>query len=157
MKINEQILVKALTTFGSYRQQMKTAEECCELSVALHHFQDHKVPAAKVIEELADVLIMANQMRLLFGPAQVDAAVAYKMDRLSKRMGAGANGMDWEGDTAMTPAEALAQWPQVTALSARLKAAEHLLFLAQGRLPVADPIHQRIDAHLAKWEENRNG
>ena len=53
-----------------------------------------------------------------------------------------------------TPAEALAQWPQVTALSARLKAAEHLLFLAQGRLPVADPIHQRIDAHLAKCQES---
>lgn len=56
-----------------------------------------------------------------------------------------------------TPAEVLAQWPQVTALSARLKAAEHLLFLATTALPVGSPVHQRIDAHLAKWKENRNG
>jgi hypothetical protein len=46
--------------------------------------------------------------------------------------------------TAPTPSEALAQWPQITSLSARLKAAEHLLFLAATALPVGSPIHRRI-------------
>jgi len=86
--MNPTILRAALASYGCDRQIIKTCEECAELTVALHHFQDHKVPAAKVIEELADVLIMANQMRLLFGPEQVDAAVEYKMDRLSKRLAA---------------------------------------------------------------------
>jgi hypothetical protein len=86
--MNETILRAALASYGCDRQIMKMAKECAELTVALHHFQDGKVPAAKVIEELADVLIMANQMRLLFGPSQVDVAIAYKMDRLGKRVAA---------------------------------------------------------------------
>jgi NTP pyrophosphatase (non-canonical NTP hydrolase) len=84
--MNETILRAALASYGCDRQILKMAEECAELTVALHHFQDGKVPAAKVIEELADVLIMANQMRLLFGPSHVDLAVDYKLDRLGKRV-----------------------------------------------------------------------
>jgi hypothetical protein len=52
--------------------------------------------------------------------------------------------------TAPTPVETLAQWPQVTAMSDRLKRAEHLLRLAQTKLPITDPVHQRIDSFLAK-------
>jgi hypothetical protein len=52
--------------------------------------------------------------------------------------------------TAPTAAETLAQWPQVTALSDRLKRAEYLLMLAQTKLPITDLIHQGIDTFLAK-------
>ncbi len=86
--MNEPTLKAALSYYGSDRQMAKMTEECAELIVALHHFAGSKIGSAAVIEEIADVLIMANQMRLLFGRAQVDAAVAYKVERLARRMAA---------------------------------------------------------------------
>lgn len=86
--MTEPTLKAALAHYGPERQMAKTTEECAELIVALHHFAGNKVRNAAVIEEIADVLIMANQMRLLFGPAQVDAAIAYKVERLAQRVAA---------------------------------------------------------------------
>lgn len=90
MTLHEPILKRALLTFGARRQRTKMCEEMAELSVALHHFEDGKAEPGQVMDELADVLIMANQMRLHFGAAQVDAAVEYKIERLKKRIGVAA-------------------------------------------------------------------
>lgn len=86
--MTESTLKAALAHYGPERQMAKMTEECAELIVALHHFAGSKIRKESVIEEIADVLIMANQMRLLFGPAQVDAAIAYKVERLGKRVAA---------------------------------------------------------------------
>ena len=47
-----------------------------------------------------------------------------------------------------SPVEAMEAWNPTTQAMAKLKAAQHLLFLAQAKLPINDPIHQRIEAFL---------
>lgn len=85
--INEDLLRQAINKWGPNRQRFKASEECCELAVAIHHFQDGRVADKVVITEIADVLIMAHQMRLIFGPRLVDQEIQAKLERLEERLG----------------------------------------------------------------------
>jgi len=84
----------ALAHYGSPAQVEKAIEECEELVEALSRFQAtpgvsqgvRRTAEREAIGEIADVLIMAEQMRLLFGPAEVDAAILEKIDRQRGRM-----------------------------------------------------------------------
>lgn len=84
----------ALAHYGSPAQVEKAIEECEELVEALARFQASSgvsMPGRgaytrDVIGEVADVLIMAEQLRLLFGPAEVDSAILGKIDRQRGRM-----------------------------------------------------------------------
>jgi len=49
-----------------------------------------------------------------------------------------------------SPVEAMEAWNPTTQISARLKQAEFLLFLAATALPVNNPVHQRIVNFLPK-------
>ena len=79
---------RALVHYGIQRQTIKALEELSELSTILHHWMDKRADAREVVEEIADVWIMVEQLREHFGPATVDAAIAYKLERLAKRMAA---------------------------------------------------------------------
>jgi NTP pyrophosphatase (non-canonical NTP hydrolase) len=63
-----------LEHFAPEKQKMKCIEECGELITAL-------AKGKGVIEEIADVIIMANQMRLLFGKDKVDEKIKQKLGR----------------------------------------------------------------------------
>jgi len=61
---NEQILQKALNKFGQSHQKDKMIEEMAELTQALikeRHGEQHNIA-----EEIADVQIVLNQMKLLY-------------------------------------------------------------------------------------------
>jgi len=77
--------------FGQIAQIRKTIEELTELSLAIQHWLDKKATAGDVVEEIADVLIVAQQMRAIFGVVDVDETVALKIDRtlsmIPKRVG----------------------------------------------------------------------
>lgn len=64
----------------------KAIEECGELiSVLAKHSLNEDVygfAAAKIVDEIADVTIMMQQMRLIFGCAYVDARIREKLERL---------------------------------------------------------------------------
>lgn len=79
---------RALNHYGIQRQTIKALEELSELSTILYHWMDKRADAPAVVEEIADVWIMVEQLREHFGPATVDAAIAYKLERLAKRMAA---------------------------------------------------------------------
>ena len=89
MTTTETVLRRALDTYGADAQIGMAIEECGELIVALQHHRRGR--AANVVTEIADVLIVAGQMRLLFGAEVVDAEVKGKLGRLEYRM-AGAKG-----------------------------------------------------------------
>lgn len=74
----------ALDRYGLPAQILQTCEECAELQQALLHYLRGR--QSDVVGEIADVLVMANQMRLAFGPEEVDQAVQMKLDRLKGRM-----------------------------------------------------------------------
>ena len=74
----------ALDRFGLHAQMLQTCEECAELQQALlHHLRGRQ---SDVVGEIADVLIMAGQMRLAFGTEEVDRAVEMKLARLKERL-----------------------------------------------------------------------
>ena len=73
--------------YGTNRQMYQLAEECSELAVeALHSAR--KGTTVKIIEEMADVLIMIEQVIYLAGidKCDIEDCINYKLDRQMKRM-----------------------------------------------------------------------
>ncbi len=69
------IYEQAVIHFGEQKQIRKMVEECIELSQALIHLPDGKSTQAECCDELADVLIMYEQMRILYGAEDIDRHV----------------------------------------------------------------------------------
>lgn len=84
----EPIYLKALTVWGEQGQIDMAIEECAELIAALQHMRRDRVTTDAVASEIADVLIVCGQMRLLVGPKAVDEAFEAKMARLEARLSA---------------------------------------------------------------------
>ena len=84
----KEIYEKALRTWGTQAQIMMALEEMSELTKELcKHFRG-RPNGAEIIDEVADVTIMMEQLRLIFG---INEAVCEQMDvkmlRLKKRLG----------------------------------------------------------------------
>lgn len=79
-------LAKALRHYGHNAQCLKTIEELSELSTQLCHHLGNRSNRLQVIDEIADVLIMVQQMKIVFGPDQVNEAMTRKLARLEERM-----------------------------------------------------------------------
>ena len=84
----KEIYEKALRTWGTQAQIMMAIEEMSELTKELcKHFRG-RPNGEEIVDELADVTIMVEQLRLIFG---VNDAVCDQMDvkmlRLKKRIG----------------------------------------------------------------------
>ena len=75
----------AVALYGHTSQMNIFQEECAELIVAVSHLRRKRVGVEAVIEEIADVIIMAEQARSI-APEKVDAALRRKLDRLVERM-----------------------------------------------------------------------
>lgn len=72
----------ALLNFGHKAQMIKTCEELAELTIVLcKRLNESPVTNEQIIDEVADVFFMVNQMRLLFGADEVDNRVLYKVGR----------------------------------------------------------------------------
>lgn len=82
----EALLRRAITVFGMPAQWEQVIEECAELIVAIRHFKRERATRDQVAEEVADVLIMAEQARQMIGPAIVDRIVTGKLARLERRV-----------------------------------------------------------------------
>ena len=86
------VLSEALTRWGDESQMGMAIEEAAEFIVALRKCsrvggREVSADANKaVIDEIADITIMARQMALIFGVAEVDQRIKYKIDRLKTRL-----------------------------------------------------------------------
>ncbi len=90
-QIHEFCLV-ALRHYGDRSQADKCIEECRELDDALivwkrGGYMAHDCPG--VLDEIADVIIMVEQMRIAFGAKAVDDRIAFKIERQRQRMQGG--------------------------------------------------------------------
>ena len=74
-----------LKATGAETQYMMAIEECSELIEAICHFRRGRIPARGIAEEVADVLLMACQLRHMIGPKVVDKQVEFKIRRLKER------------------------------------------------------------------------
>lgn len=78
----KQIYEKALIVWGRTSQMNMLVKECGELIQALQKFNHRHGSVLGVIEELADVEIMCEQMRLIFNPTEIDEIKEQKLNRL---------------------------------------------------------------------------
>lgn len=80
------ILSKAIAKWGVDAQTDMAIEEMGELIVAINHYRRGRVGIDAVQEEIADVIIAMNQMRMMYGSDAVDAIIERKTNRLEKRL-----------------------------------------------------------------------
>lgn len=77
----------ALETFGEEPQIRMVVEECAELIVAISHRDRGRADAgAGVVEELADVLVVTEQLAQIVGTDRVAGRLHLKLDRLEARI-----------------------------------------------------------------------
>lgn len=74
-----------LDHYGLPEQMRQTIEECGELIVALRHFDRGKATQDDVIGEIADVIIMCEQLRFAFGQEKVNETIDRKLSRQMER------------------------------------------------------------------------
>lgn len=91
MNMYENTLGKAaLRSMGEIPNIIKTVEELAELQQALCKYLVGPVDAdmlANIHEELADVSIMLNRMKLIFDPTAIQDWKDVKLDTLAERLG----------------------------------------------------------------------
>lgn len=88
--MNIEILKQAIEKWGESSQIEMIMEECLELAMAINKLRrkdgDPHKPFADVHDEIADVKIMIAQAELIFDKEEIDKRVAFKMERLEKRI-----------------------------------------------------------------------
>ena len=80
--MSESIYQQAVNKWGTKPQVEQAIEECAELILALRHYDRNKASIADVVSEIADVEIMCEQLRCIFGSFFVDVAKKQKLTRL---------------------------------------------------------------------------
>lgn len=91
-------LVHAINHFGVEGQINKAVEEMGELITELSRRNLSRYDKDRVAEEVADALIMLEQLRIIFGASKVDGYISGKLERLEKTI----NG-DWRRQERMMP------------------------------------------------------
>lgn len=75
----------AAAKYGTYHQQDKLLEEMGEFLDAFMKYRRKRTTREHFVEELADLTVMLEQLRLLYGVNdEVYAAMDFKVDRLQK-------------------------------------------------------------------------
>lgn len=78
-----ELLQAAISRFGSVAQMMQAIEELAELITAINHYLRHRPDAVEeIIEEIADVRIMTEQLALIVGEGKVQATEQRKLQKL---------------------------------------------------------------------------
>lgn len=78
----------AFETFGKHNQMRQLQEECAELIAAInHHFRDRDPNLEETTEEMADVLIVINQLIIGLGIyEQIAHHTNTKLQKLEKKL-----------------------------------------------------------------------
>ena len=82
----QQVYRKAIEHFGTDHRYLKAVEECNELATTLLHYRDGKVSFEDLVGEVADVIIMTDQLRLILSSSAIDRAVINKTTQLKNLM-----------------------------------------------------------------------
>ncbi len=79
---DRRLLDRAIALYGERKQWDMVIEECTELTLAIMHRRRERATEDQVAEEVADVLIMAQQARRMVGAGRVDQFIKGKLKRL---------------------------------------------------------------------------
>lgn len=75
-----------LRHYGIQYQLRQMQEEASELVTAVNHFFRQKISQDSLIDEIADVEIMIDQMRIYFGDKEIDEKKTHKLTRARDRI-----------------------------------------------------------------------
>lgn len=81
----EAVCLWAINTWGVDHQKRKAVEELSELITELAREQE-RTDRDRIMEELADSIIMCQQLRTIYGAAEVDGWIKKKIGRLFLRL-----------------------------------------------------------------------
>lgn len=81
-----EIYRKAVETYGIDAQRRMAVEEMAELTNALMKQDRGRNTAMDVIDEIADVTIMMQQLAFMYGREVVQERIEYKTQRLAHRL-----------------------------------------------------------------------
>lgn len=85
--VHKKTLEQATRVWGKEAQMLVMAEECAELTQAILKVVNRKrEDNDNLLEELADVIIMANQMLHIFGDEKVKQIIETKMQKIKSRL-----------------------------------------------------------------------
>jgi len=82
----ESVLAGAIGAWGVRSQVDMAIEECGELIVSLSHFKRGRSDLKSLAEEIADVTIMLDQLKLIVGADIIADAIERKFVRLEERV-----------------------------------------------------------------------
>lgn len=86
-RYRKKIYRQTLKTYGRDKQMIKAIEEMAELSKELCKWVLGADNGKHVQEEIADVIIMMEQMQMLFDvDGEIKKMIAYKVERLERRL-----------------------------------------------------------------------
>ena len=80
------IFEQALKQWGAELQFDMVVEECAELIHAINAYKRGRATADQVLDEIADVQIMLNQMRVVFGMTETHVVYHRQLNRLYERL-----------------------------------------------------------------------
>ena len=80
------VCLRAVDHYGVEHQYWKAVEEMGELIVEIARRQDKRSPIENLREELADVMIMTEQLRIMAGAKETDGWIRRKLERLRGMM-----------------------------------------------------------------------
>ena len=100
MELSERIIIydEIVVKNGVDSQMEMVIEEAAELIVAIRHFMRGRVGVSAVIEEIADMEIMLEQMMIIFSADDIQEIKQEKLVRLAKRMGVGKYNIELKGE-----------------------------------------------------------
>ena len=87
--MEEDVIQKAIDTYGKDAQLWMVIEEMSELSKEIFKFKRGKDNFLEIADEMADVYIMLEQLKRLCAVPQdlIQQRIDFKFDRLRKRLG----------------------------------------------------------------------
>lgn len=87
-EVHKQIIGAAVEKYGTENQMRMLQEECGELIVATSHYlRKREYAEDEVVEELADVIIMCEQIKFALGiTSRVAVMIDRKLGRLASKL-----------------------------------------------------------------------
>jgi len=79
---NSELYQKWLKHFGEETQMRMAQEECGELIAAISHFIRGKKGACDLLQEIADVEILIEQLRIIFSDHAINKEKNFKLNRM---------------------------------------------------------------------------
>ena len=83
----ERIALAAIDRWGIEHQKTKCIEEIGELLSEMSREQDSRTTKWLIAGEIADVMILMEQLRIIYGQTRVDSMLEIKANRLAERLG----------------------------------------------------------------------